>query len=65
MTADAHDEYLAHYRSEISQMVWSHLSVTHSHFKNRDGQIFTLSPWPIPTYWQWTRAVDPDHYRFE
>ena len=38
----------ARYQSEISQMVWAHWSVKHSHFKNPDGKIFTLSPWPIP-----------------
>jgi 4-hydroxyacetophenone monooxygenase len=60
--ADAAAEYRERYRGEIKQMVWSHPSVKHSHFKNPDGEIFTLSPWPIPTYWRWTRAVDPDHY---
>ena len=58
------DEYHGRYRSEIRQMVWSHPSVKYSHFKNADGEIFTLSPWPIPTYWTWTRRVDPDDYTF-
>ena len=48
--------------SEISQMVWAHPSVQHSHFKNPEGKVFTLSPWPIPVYWEWTRAVDPTDY---
>jgi hypothetical protein len=26
------------------------------------GKIFTLSPWPIETYWAWTRAVDSAEY---
>ena len=34
----------------------------HSHFKNPEGKVCTLSPWPIPTYWDWTRAVEPDDY---
>jgi hypothetical protein len=38
--------------------------VKHSHFKNPKGEIFTLSPWPIPTYWHWTRAIDPAHYEY-
>jgi len=59
---DVHDEYRRRYEHEISQMVWSHWSVKHSHFKNPDGRIFTLSPWPIPTYWAWTKQVDPDDY---
>ncbi len=60
--AEVHDEYRRRYELEISQMVWSHWSVKHSHFKNPEGRIFTLSPWPIPTYWSWTSRVDPDDY---
>ncbi len=59
---EVHDEYAARYSAEIDQMVWAHPSVEHSHYKNRDGKIFTLSPWPIETYWHWTRSVDPDVY---
>ncbi len=62
--ADVHDDYSQRYQNEIAQMVWSHWSVEHSHFKNPAGKIFTLSPWPIPTYWRWTRAVDPRDYTF-
>ena len=61
---DAHDRYAEHYQSEISQMVWAHASVTHSHYKNAYGEVWTLSPWPIPTYWTWTRALDPADYQF-
>jgi 4-hydroxyacetophenone monooxygenase len=63
--AEVAAEYHERYRNEISQMVWSHPSVKHSHFKNPDGEIYTLSPWPIPTYWRWTRRVDPADYVFE
>ncbi len=63
-TPEAHDTYQASYRAEIDQMVWSHWSIRHSHFKNPDGKIHTISPWPIPTYWQWTRSVNPDDYVF-
>lgn len=59
---EIHDEYAERYQREIGQMVWAHWSVRHSHFKNREGKVFTLSPWPIPTYWNWTRAVDLDDY---
>ena len=61
---EVHDAYSDRYQSEIAQMVWAHWSVTHSHYKNPDGRIFTLSPWPIPQYWSWTKAVDPDDYVF-
>ena len=42
---------------EIDQLVWSHPAIEHSHYKNPDGKIFTLSPWPIEVYWGWTRAA--------
>jgi 4-hydroxyacetophenone monooxygenase len=61
---DVHDDFLVHYRSEIDQMVWAHGSVEHSHYKNSAGKIFTLSPWPIETYWQWTRAINAADYTF-
>lgn len=64
VTAEAHDSYADHYRSEIGQMVWSHPSIAHSHYKNPDGRVFTLSPWPLDRYWEWTRRVDRDHYVF-
>lgn len=57
-----HDDYAERYQGEISQMVWAHWTVQHSHFKNSEGRVWTLSPWPIPTYWRWTRAVDLDDY---
>ena len=41
---DAHDEYAERYRREIGQLVWSHPSITHSHYKNPQGKVFTLSP---------------------
>jgi 4-hydroxyacetophenone monooxygenase len=59
---DVHDAYARRYRHEIDQLVWAHASVEHSHYKNRAGKIFTLSPWPIETYWEWTRAVDRAEY---
>jgi len=59
-----HDAYVETYVSEINQMVWAHPTVKYSHFKNKDGRIYTLSPWPIPKYWDWTRAVDVDDFDF-
>lgn len=59
---DVHDDYSRRYQAEIAQMVWAHWSVKHSHYKNADGRIFTLSPWPIPTYWRWTSHFEPSDY---
>ena len=44
---------------EIDQLVWSHPSIEHSHYKNPQGKIFTLSPWPLELYWEWTRRPTP------
>ena len=64
VTAEAHDAYVKRYRDEISQMVWSHASIAHSHYKNSAGEVFTLSPWPLDLYWEWTRTLNRDHYVF-
>ncbi len=61
-TRRAHDDYQERYRGEIDQMVWSHWAVRHSHYKNPEGAIHTLSPWPIPEYWAWTQHLDPTDY---
>jgi 4-hydroxyacetophenone monooxygenase len=61
---DAHGEYVQRYRDEIDQMVWSHPSIRHSHYKNPAGKVFTLSPWPLDQYWRDTRGVDTNHYTF-
>ncbi|MBL7486913.1 NAD(P)/FAD-dependent oxidoreductase [Frankia sp. AgB1.9] len=60
--AQAHKEYVDRYEAEIAQLVWSHPSITHSHYKNAAGKVFTLSPWPLATYWAWTRHLDRDDY---
>ena len=62
---DAHDEYAERYQREIGQLVWSHPAITHSHYKNPQGKVFTLSPWPLEQYWDWTRVVNPDDYIIE
>jgi len=59
---DAHDEYADRYQQEISSLVWAHPSIAHSHYKNAQGKVFTLSPWPLDKYWAWTRVVDPADY---
>ena len=41
-----------HRRSQeaIRKTVWAHPSITHSYFKNADGEIHTVSPWRLSTY---------------
>jgi 4-hydroxyacetophenone monooxygenase len=64
VTAEAHAGYAERYQAEIGQMVWSHPSIQHSHYKNPAGKVFTLSPWPLDLYWEWTRRVEGDDYVF-
>ena len=62
--AEAHRGLRRSLPGEIGQLVWSHPSITHSHYKNRDGKVFTLSPWPLDQYWEWTRHLERAHYEF-
>jgi 4-hydroxyacetophenone monooxygenase len=64
VTDAAHDDYVERYTTEIGQLVWSHPSIRHSHYKNPDGKVFTLSPWALDAYWDWTRTVDREDYVF-
>ncbi len=64
VTSEAHASYARRYQDEIDQLVWSHPSIAHSHYKNPAGKVFTLSPWPLDLYWEWTRHVDRSHYTF-
>jgi 4-hydroxyacetophenone monooxygenase len=58
----AHNEYSERYQKEIGALVWAHPSIAHSHYKNSEGKVFTLSPWPLYDYWAWTRSVDLADY---
>jgi len=55
---DVANDYTDRHQRAISQLVWAHPAIKHSHYKNPAGKIFTLSPWPMETYWEWTRAAD-------
>jgi 4-hydroxyacetophenone monooxygenase len=59
---DVHDDYNERLQQEISQLVWAHPSITHSHYKNPNGKVFTLSPWSIDAYWEMTRELRVDDY---
>lgn len=60
--ADVHDDYAARHQREISQLVWAHPSIAHSHYKNAAGKVYTLSPWSIDEYWELTREFRPEEY---
>jgi hypothetical protein len=57
-----HDHYAEWHQAEVSQLIWAHPAVKHSHYKNPAGKVYTLSPWPIDQYWELTLHVDPDAY---
>ncbi len=57
-----YEDYAQRYSAEMSRLVWSHPSIAHSHYKNQDGQVFTLSPWPLDEYWEWTKNIKPSDY---
>ena len=59
---EVHDDYAERHQAEISQLVWAHPSIRHSHYKNPAGKVFTLSPWSIDHYWELTRHLDPAEY---
>jgi 4-hydroxyacetophenone monooxygenase len=59
---EIHDEYADWHHREISQLVWAHPSIAHSHYKNPAGEVYTLSPWPIDQYWELTRHLDEKDY---
>lgn len=62
---DVHERYVEHLVEQISSLVWAHPTIQHSHYKNPDGKVYTLSPWPMDEYWEMTREVDPEDYRIE
>jgi 4-hydroxyacetophenone monooxygenase len=62
---DVHDRYVEELTREISSLVWAHPSIRHSHYKNPDGKVYTLSPWAIDQYWEMARSVDPGDYVIE
>lgn len=57
-TAEAATAWHRLTQAEIKQMVWSHPAVKHTYFKNRDGEIHTVSPWRLPEYWAAVREPD-------
>ena len=54
--------YDARLQDEMTRMIWSHPSITHSWYRNDAGQIRVLSPWRLCDYWTWTQAPDPADY---
>jgi 4-hydroxyacetophenone monooxygenase len=59
---ELYEAYHDKHQALIKQMVWSHPSITHTHFRNDAGEIHTVSPFRLVDYWTWTRDVNVDDY---
>ena len=62
---EAYEAYHRKHQDEIRDMVWNHPSIEHTHFRNSNGEIHTVSPFRLVDYWSWTRTVDTDDYVFD
>ena len=49
-------------QEELAGLVWSQPSITHSFFKNDQGEIHILSPWRLVDYWSWTKEPQLDQF---
>ena len=59
---ELYEQYHQKHQELITKMVWSHPSITHTHFRNQAGEIHTVSPFRLVDYWSWTRSVDIDDF---
>ena len=55
-------EWDAKRSARVKELVWSHWSIEHSYFKNANGDLYSISPWPLHTYQQWTKAPNTDDF---
>ena len=56
---EAYDDWYQRSQAELKTMVWSHPSIEHSFYKDRNGVVHSLSPWRLVDFWTWTREPDP------
>jgi 4-hydroxyacetophenone monooxygenase len=61
---DTTEEWVERSQREMRTMVWSQPSIAHSFYKNRHGEVYTLSPWRLVDYWEWTRTPEFDDFTF-
>lgn len=59
---DLYEAYHDKHQKLIKQMVWSHPSIKHTHFRNEAGEIHTVSPFRLVDYWAWTRDVNMEDF---
>jgi 4-hydroxyacetophenone monooxygenase len=59
-----HDHYNTLIDQKLSQLAWSHPSVT-TWYKNSSGRIVTNQPWRLVDYWKLTLSAKMDDYRLK
>jgi 4-hydroxyacetophenone monooxygenase len=59
---EVHDAYNRRLQEALSHMVWSHPSIEHSWYRNRQGKLTVLSPWRLVDYWRWTKQPDLEDF---
>jgi 4-hydroxyacetophenone monooxygenase len=61
--AEVQAEYVAKVDAEHEQMIWTHPAVS-TYYRNSLGRVFSVMPWRLVDYWQMTRNLEHEHYRF-
>ncbi len=59
---ELYEAYHRKHQDEIRQLVWSSPLIKHTHFRNAEGEIHTVSPFRLVDYWNWTRHVEPGDF---
>jgi 4-hydroxyacetophenone monooxygenase len=57
------DDYMERTGKKLDEFVWSTPYGT-TYFRNAQGKVTTNSPWSLLEMWNWTKAPDPDHFKF-
>ena len=61
LKTEVYADYARRMDEGLSRFTWSHGGAG-SWYKNKSGKVIANSPWPLVTYWEWTRAPDPADY---
>jgi 4-hydroxyacetophenone monooxygenase len=59
-----HDQWVREVDEAHAEMVWSHPGMS-TYYRNASGRIVTNLPWRVVDYWEMTREVELDDYRFQ
>ncbi|MGE4245014.1 MAG: flavin-containing monooxygenase [Parvibaculaceae bacterium] len=59
---DVHDAYVRKVDSEHEQLIWTHPGMS-TYYRNRQGRVFSPSPWRFVDYWAMTHDPDLGDYK--